>query len=263
MRRFFLCALASMAYAAASASASEASVPLEVYGRLPSLEDMAVSPDGSRLAFVRTTQNKRLVVVVSLTDHKSLGALKVGEEKLRGLEWADDDHLLIKTSATALPWGFVGKEQEWYMLQVYDVDRHKAIPVPDPTRFRDSFSFRNVISGRVMVRHVDSHTTLFIPGMYVAGEALRALVRVDLATLRESVVIRGSAASRQWLVDAGGEVVAEQDYDDERQRWILKIRRDGRLQEAVSGRAAIDFPSVLGFGPNADTLLVQAIEDED
>ena len=263
MRSYFLFALAWSGCAVATAPVAQAAVPLEVYGRLPSLEDMALSPDGSRLAFVRTTQNQRLVVVISLTDHKSLGALKVGEEKLRGLEWADNSNLLIKTSATALPFGFIGKEQEWYMLQVYAVDRHKVIPVPDPTRFRGSFSFMNVVSGRVMVRHVDGHTTLFIPGAYVEGGALRALVSVDLATLRESVVIRGSAATRQWLVDAGGEVVAEQDYDEHGQRWILKIRRAGRLQEAVSGRAAIDFPSVLGFGPNADSLLVQAVEDED
>jgi len=44
---------------------------------------------------------------------------------------------------------------------------------------------------------------------------------------------------------------------------VLKIRRDGRLQEALSGHEAIDFPRILGFGPNADTLLTQTIEGED
>ena len=35
------------------------STPLEVYGRLPGLEDVSLSPDGSKIAFVTTTQNTR------------------------------------------------------------------------------------------------------------------------------------------------------------------------------------------------------------
>jgi hypothetical protein len=41
--------------------ASHAASPqlLEAYGRLPSLEDVALSPDGTKLAFVRTTEDSR------------------------------------------------------------------------------------------------------------------------------------------------------------------------------------------------------------
>lgn len=34
--------------------------PLEVYGRLPHLEDFALSPDGTRIAFVKTEGNTRI-----------------------------------------------------------------------------------------------------------------------------------------------------------------------------------------------------------
>jgi hypothetical protein len=47
--------------------------PLEVYGRLPGLEDVSLSPDGSKIAFVTTSQNTRVIQVISLTDRKSLG----------------------------------------------------------------------------------------------------------------------------------------------------------------------------------------------
>jgi hypothetical protein len=33
--------------------------PLEVYGRLPSLENVALSPDGSRIALIHATANDR------------------------------------------------------------------------------------------------------------------------------------------------------------------------------------------------------------
>jgi len=264
MRRPALHAIARICFCFASASASATSpVPLEVYGRLPALEDVALSPNGSRIAFVRTIQNVRILAVISLADHKALGGLKVGEEKLRSVEWADDNHIMIETSSTALPRGLVGKEQEWRMLQVYDVDKRKPVPIPDPGRLHDSSTFMNVIAGRAMVRHVDGHTVLFVPAIYLDGQTLRALIRADLATGSERVVSKGSAATQQWLVDAAGEIIAEQDYNDPQQHWTLKIRRDGRLQEALSGTEALDYPHILGLGPNADTLILQTLEGEE
>jgi hypothetical protein len=37
-------------------------------------------------------------------------------------------------------------------------------------------------------------------------------------------------------------------------------RREGQLQEVASGHEAIDIPRLLGFGPEAGTLLVQTTE---
>ena len=41
--------------------------PLETYGRLPTLENVALSPDGSRLAFVRTDESTRVLVLADLS----------------------------------------------------------------------------------------------------------------------------------------------------------------------------------------------------
>ena len=97
----------------ALATAAAQAVPLQVYGQLPHLEDMALSPDGTRIAFVKTEGNARIISVVSLAKNTMLGGLRVGEEKLRSIEWADDQHLMVITSATALPWGFIGRPSEW------------------------------------------------------------------------------------------------------------------------------------------------------
>src|SRR4051794_18529816 len=84
------------------------SASLETYGRLPTVEDVALSADGSKLAFVHTRENDRMLAVVQLSPHKVLGVAKVGEVKLRELQWADNDHLLITTSTTGMPWGLRG-----------------------------------------------------------------------------------------------------------------------------------------------------------
>jgi dipeptidyl aminopeptidase/acylaminoacyl peptidase len=260
MRRLAHYAIACICLTIVAERLAGAAVPLDVYGSLPSLEDMALSPDGSRMAFVRTTQDTRMVVVATVADRKAFVAFKVGDQKLRYLLWVDNSHLLIETSTTAMPWPFIEKS-EWFVAQIYDVEQRKGIPIPDGAQLLDSTDYMNVVAGHVMVRHVDGHTLLFVPAINISGRVL-ALVRVDLATARESVVKMGSPETGGWLVDAAGEVVAEEDYDEQKEHWTLKVRRDGRLKEAASGHEAINVPSILGFGPNGDTLLVEVVENE-
>ena len=80
--------IASLGYALLFGHVARAAVPLEVYGRLPSLEDIALSPSGDRIAFVRTTENTRTITVGSLSDHKALSGLRIGDQKLRSVQWA-------------------------------------------------------------------------------------------------------------------------------------------------------------------------------
>jgi hypothetical protein len=90
-----LCVLAVPAHAT--------SPQLEAYGRLPTLEDVALSPDGTKLAFVRTFEDSRILAVVAIAEQKMLGGARLGESKLRSIHWPDNDHLLIITSTTGMP----------------------------------------------------------------------------------------------------------------------------------------------------------------
>jgi dipeptidyl aminopeptidase/acylaminoacyl peptidase len=237
--------------------------PLEVYGRLPSIENVALSPDGSLLALVHTTANDRILFVNSLAEHKLLGkGLRIGTAKLRSIEWADNDHLLMLTSVTGMPFGLVGPAHEWNQLSVWDVAKQKLTFYPQFGKTPD-LNIINTVRGRVMVRRLEGHTVLFIPGTYVTEVTLPALFRVDLDTGSQRVIREGNLQTDSWLVDETGEVAAEEDYDQAQQRWRMLERRDGHLQEIASGREAIDVPSLLGFGPDPGTLLVQATENGD
>ncbi len=237
-----------------------ATARLEAYGRLPSLEDVALSPDGRELAFVRATGDTRAVVIMSLGEHKVLGGARLGEIKLRYLTWADSDHLLIVTSDTGVRWGFSGESQEWYLLTVYEVSTRKLKAYPT---YLPGLNMMNVVAGRIMVRHIGGDTYLFIPGIYLSGGRHKALFKVNLRTGAESALRLGSDATRGWLVDANGEIVAETNYYEQDQQWQLKIRRQGQLVEVQSRQVPIDLPQILGFGPAGDSLLVQDIEDGD
>ena len=68
------------------ARVAEAEAPIEVYGHLPTLEDLALSPDGTKLVLVRTSEDERNLYIKPLTENKVLGAAHVGDAKLRSIE---------------------------------------------------------------------------------------------------------------------------------------------------------------------------------
>jgi len=249
--------LAALAYAGATQA-----VPLEVYGRLPKLEDVSISPDGTKIAFVRTDGDTRIIAIVSHADRKTLKMIRVGKVKLRGVRWADDFRVMITTSETTLPWGLIGSEGEWRQMVIVDLRESAPVQVPRLSE-RDNRDLVNAISGEPMVRMLEGRTVLFVPGIYVSGQTLPCLVRYDLESGGQRVVRRGTASIDRWLVDPNGKIIAEQDYDQQDGRWRIRIARDGSLADVASGRELIDAPSMLGYGPTGDTLLTRFTENGD
>jgi dipeptidyl aminopeptidase/acylaminoacyl peptidase len=239
------------------AAAPVAAAPIEAYGRLPSLEDAALSPDGSMIAFVNTTADQRLIFIYSLKDDHTVGGVRVGDEKLRAIEWADDEHLLLTLSTTTLPMGLVGPESEWSQMLVFDVRTHKLRPLLNHVT---DAQVMNVVTGVPMVRRDGGDTILYLHGYYVSGRTLPALFKVNLRSGVEQLIRQGSASTDEWLVNDGGQVIAEQDYFERDKRWSIRIATNGHLADAVSGVEAIDRPSILGFDPGGEAIVVAVAE---
>ena len=258
--------------AALSSAPCVRATPLEVYGRLPRYENVVLSPDGSRVAFVRTEGDERVVAVMELAKGDMLARLRAGDQKLRGIAWADDNRLMIMTSVTTVVPGFLSNEGEWRQLQIHDLKSGKSYLVPEPNRFSD-VSLMNMIAGNPVARRAKDHTVLFVPGLQILGipefrgtgrRVVTALIRVDLESESSRVVSSAPIGYfKRWVIDAAGEVAAEESYDEKAHHWSILVRRDGRMQEAASGDESIDYPRVLGLGPAADTLLLERIEDGD
>ncbi len=89
--------------------------PLETYGRLPFIEAIRLSPDGKMVAYVATDGEKRRVIVRQIKLNKVLSWTDAGEIKVRDLQWAGSNHLIITTSSTGLVQGLSGPREEWYL----------------------------------------------------------------------------------------------------------------------------------------------------
>jgi len=235
--------------------------PLEAFGRLPSLEDVAISPDGTKIAFVRTLGDERNLIVTPLTKHEILGRVRLGDTKLRGVEWIDDDNVLATISNTSPPpIGFTGPTREWYQLVTYDLNKHKANPLDFSIPNRETF---NVVAGDSTVRQVLGHSSLFVPGYCVEERLVPCLCSFAIPERRTKLIDEGWEINTDWALDELGHLSAQLMYHDDKKLWEIKTRRENRWTLAASGAAAIDIPELLGFSADGASLIVRFVENGD
>jgi dipeptidyl aminopeptidase/acylaminoacyl peptidase len=241
---------------------ADAQTPLAAYGNLPTLENLALSPDGTKLAYIRTVGEQRNLYVHLLGQATPLGSAGTGNTKVRYLDWMDNGNLMIGISDTVSAPFFSFGTQELYELVTYDVNHDKLSHISLKVASEKTSNF---VWGRPQVREVNGNTSVIVSGVwYDDGRGLPALFRYDVGSGGVKLFARSDhpvGYSLQWLVDASGEVAGDILYFEERQEWDLKLRRDGRMQVVASGKASIDTPTIVGFNPTGDAIWVQFVED--
>jgi dienelactone hydrolase len=254
-------AFAAVIALAPCAHAGDPHASPDLFGRLPTLEEVQLSPDGSKIAFVKTLEDGRDLLVVGLAEGQSGGGVHVGDVKLRGVRWLDEDNLLLTSSSTQPPpFGFTGPTQEWTVPVTYNVPSKKLLGINFTIPGQSTF---NVLSGTPSIREVEGKTTLFIPGLYVTHQTMPGLFKYSVAERRMNLIVRGTEQWTDWLVDDAGSVAVQFVYWDRQKQWELRSRKDDRLTPVASGDAPIDVPTVLGFNASGDSVLVQFVENGD
>ncbi len=249
------------------ARGADAPAPLEVYGRLPSLENLELSPDGKRMAFVRTHGDERNLYVVDLSTGKKLGSARVGDTKLRGIEWMDNDHLLASVSTTSLPpAGFLGPRQEWFELISYDLLKDRLTPISFRVQGENTF---NCAAGNIEVRQVQGVTTLFVEGAFVGGfYYLPGLFTFEPATGQMRLIRRApepkgtERKDMEWIVDETGRVAADYRFDDRDKTWALNLYTENQ-PKALSGKAGVDRPWIVGFDSSGKSIVMGMLENDE
>jgi dienelactone hydrolase len=245
----FLTALAVLALAL-SASTSGAA-PLEVYGRLPTIEAAAVSADGARFAVIVTDGDERRILIREVKTGAS-HTLVVGRAKVRSLDWAGPKHLLITVSATAIIPDVIAPRREYAMVHGFDVEARKSTPLMDGLE-----ASLNVVYGEPAVRIIDGKPIVFLQGVhFVRNQGRVALFKADLLRRRTVLAHAGYESTVDWLVGPDGEALAAADYQGKSGRWTIRSF-DGRSSKPiVVGEDKFDAPDLEGLGRDGRSLLI-------
>jgi dipeptidyl aminopeptidase/acylaminoacyl peptidase len=242
----------------AFAAPAWAAPPIEVYGHLPSTENMIISPKGDRMAFIGVTGEERRVFVRQLGG-PMLMAAPIGETKVRSLSWADDDHLLIFSTETAHANAMIGEQFEGESLFLANLKTHKLVaPLVDT-------SFMPLVEGQYGAREMGGHSYVFM-GLISAGRGDEVqkpvdLYRMDLDSLDIVRVSKGGEHGVAWVLDANGQVIAEESYNGEAGEWRLYAgaQHDKPLLTVKSDADAV---GVQGLGRSPGTVLVDGVHGE-
>lgn len=206
-------------------AAIHAAPPVEAYGRLPGVELMDLSPSGERIATIAVVGERRLLIVATAAG-KSLMTASVGDAKIRGLDWADDDHVLLTTPGkTNAPLILAGNYEIFEVLNIRISDR-RVSPI-----FEKTGNVAKAVFGSLGTARSEGHLYGYFRGLtyetgqmangYFVGHTYTDLYQIDLDSNKATLVAKGSEKNNRWAIAQDGTVIAHSEYDERSGAWRL------------------------------------------
>ncbi|MEE4206536.1 MAG: S9 family peptidase [Erythrobacter sp.] len=249
-------------FAPAVLAAPAPAVPLAEYGKLPDVEFTAISPSGDRIAFVTTINGTRSLI--TLDNAKPMSSIAIGDMKVRWIRWIGEDRLLFVTSQTEdLGWGFTTDKAEFSVARV--------LPVVEGLEgglvFGGIPRYVDAILGSYGIRLIDGEYHGFFGGIeldrrgstrsrigYEFDHGRPHLFKVNLENFKVEKIAASAPEghSRDWVIDASGEVAYTLEVNDESGAWKIQNASGRRIAEGQQARGAV---SIIGLGFDGKSLI--------
>lgn len=251
MLRSLLALGSALLLAGAEAKASP-KTDLGLYGSLPMVEDVQISPDGSKLAVITTDGDNRYLTV-RRTLGGGIAGVTVGTHKLRSVTWAGEDHVLMLSSTTSAGAGFKGPSREYFTLSDFDLNENRQRAL-----IEDRPQAMNIVVGPPQVRTIKGDPVVFLEGVhFLRGVGADTLFSVNLRTRATRMLDHGVRYDADaWLVDAKGEPFAQSVYDRKSGQWSLLMKVGSTWKTVEKASAPMGSYGVAGFGRDGQSALV-------
>jgi len=253
MRALFC--LAAGLLALSMAPQARSAPPLEAYGKLPALDMVRLSPSGDKIAFVAVDGETRRLFIRKVGGD-ALMVNTVGSGKVRDLEWAGDDYVLIKASATVKfgngaldKWSYTTRAE----LMVVFIANLKTQTITKMFNHKELDVAYAAIGSDFGPRLIDGRWYEFVSG-FTNGEG-ENVYKVDLETGKYSVLTAGVGEEFGFVVGADGAIAARAQYDLITRTWRLYTGLRGK-QVAISRVSPLDTVGVTSPGRTPGTVLV-------
>jgi acetyl esterase/lipase len=244
--------LAALVLMSAVMTSLAAAPPLEVYGRLPETEMVAMSASGRRIAMVATVKDQRRLIV--LEEGKVLLSQPFGNQKVRSLRWAGDDKVLMQVSRTfSLAVEFTSSRSEMTSMIVIPVGTGPvwAVFERDKEVFAGVRGFYGLSGVGDRFAYFGGIAARLDKASVQVNDGRPTLYRVDLETKTKQPIARQpDNAYRDWLRGPDGQIAAMLDSTSSMGDWTIRNANGRALVSGKSPSGSIDLIS-LGRTPHA------------
>lgn len=244
-------------------TATELQMPaLSEYGKLPEIEEVAISPSGQRIAVLLQAKGKRVLVGYQGKEIV-LKPLAVGDMKVRYIQWIGEDRINLVASQTEdLGYGFTTDKAEFFVGRIIPVNPNAEAGII----FGKHKSLLDTIVGNYGVRQIGGKYFGFFGGIELkrqANDRLKYewnhgrpfLFKVDMQTLQAKKIANAAQQGwdNDWLVDANGEVAATFEINDSSGKWRLRGKSDKIIAQGQNEAGRV---GIVGLGQNGATVIM-------
>ncbi len=183
--------LSAVVFGLVFTSPAQAAPPLDAFGQLPTLGDIALSPDGTRYAAIVGSASGSEIQVHEVVSGKLLLTSPAKDFKLRSLQWVDNDRIVLTVSQTkqitSTDFLFTGRGEHFQLL-MHDLVTHNWRRLLDNIKLTANF-----VAGPPAVRTIDGRRQMIVEGLTTTGSSfISTLFRIDPATGRTGPSKRAS-----------------------------------------------------------------------
>jgi dipeptidyl aminopeptidase/acylaminoacyl peptidase len=205
--------------------------PVEAFGTLPAMMRPSISPDGKHVATIQPYSGKPIARIFTL-DPLGVPAvnLPIGDGYIEDVMWANNDRLLIRININQDL--FRQGVDAWYRLVSTDVTgKTFAMMFSDRPKSRDVNNDASIVLDLAEEDPDHIYMPLYndFSGREHPSESmsdyLNSVWRVDVASGRSSVVVKGNTDTKSWVMDGHGSVVARVDQTTNPRVDHLKVRQ--------------------------------------
>jgi len=233
--------------------------PLSIYGKLPGVERVAISPSGDRIAMIGIVEDVRRLVVID-QDKKPLFSMPLGDAKIRGVYWAGDERVLLRASETTkLSATFITEKIAQSSMIVIPLNGEKMWSV-----FANNPKIAEGIYGFLGIQNREGRYYGYFGGVTYAGDFrspepyLKSggpdLYEVDLQNQRAKIIaprFQGNGF-RDWVMGPAGTVSASLDYTSRTGGWVIHDSAGQKIREGNNPLGRID---LIGLGATPGTII--------
>jgi dipeptidyl aminopeptidase/acylaminoacyl peptidase len=236
-----------------------APLPIEAFGKLPTAEQVILSPDGSQIAFLRNNNGKTILGVTNFTTGKSKSVLWTDNEKfkIRWHKWANNNLLLIAADYPVQLRRTKYTESRLLKVKSDGTGELKSVILPKRNELNPQFQ-TNIID---MLPDDENHILM---SLSLKKNNLPGVYKIDLTTSKVREIIYGAKSDiHNWMTDRQHRVRLGYGRDDSKIFYRLLDIQTNKWRN-IWEYEIFESPDIspLGFGLNPNHLYIRALFED-